>query len=66
MEKKRLPLFVPILWCITALLWLIVLIMDVAQGSPNEGLSLLRAFAFVGSLIAAIANIMRYRSGKKQ
>jgi len=64
MEKKRVPLFVPILWWFTTACWLAVVILDAAHGSFSVGLSLLRALAFLCSLAAAIANTVRYRAGR--
>lgn len=55
------PLFVPILWFITAGMWLIRICIGIHYGLEAD---LLTALAFVASLAAAIVNYIRYRSSR--
>ena len=66
MKTTRTPLWVPILWFITTGIWSATLVVDLIDGDPTYPvLTILRILCVVASLVAAIANLVRYNKTKE-
>ena len=66
MKTTRTSLWVPVLWFINTGLWSVMLVADLIDGDPTHPvLTILRGLCVVGSLTAAIANLVRYNKTKE-
>ena len=64
-KQKKTPLYVPVLWYITTLLWTITFCVNYSRlPYSGEGLVILQGITVVASFAAAVANTVRYRSAK--
>lgn len=62
MNRKRLSLFVPILWSVLTVLWIVLLCLDLTSPAPSEGLVVMRALCVLCSLAAAIVSWIRWKT----
>lgn len=64
-EQQKTPLYVPVLWYITTLMWTITFSVNLSRlPYSGEGLVILQGMTVLASLAAAVANTMRYRRTK--
>lgn len=63
-QKKKTPLFVPILWFITTGLWTITFSINLHRYSLSEGIVVLQGLVVLTSLAAAIVNLCRWKQTK--
>ena len=64
-EQKKTPLYVPVLWYITTLMWTITFFVNYSRlPYSGEGLVILQGMTVVASFAAAVANIVRYLKTK--
>ena len=62
MKKKRLLLFVPILWSAITVLWIVLFCLDLASPAPSEGLIVMRILCILALLAASIVSWIRYKA----
>ena len=66
MKTKKASLTPSILWFVSAGLWSVMLVVDLIDGdSTDPVLTILRILCVVASLVAAIANLVRYNKTKE-
>ena len=64
-EQKKTPLYVPVLWYITTLMWTITFSVNYSKlPYSGEGLVILQGMTVVASFAAAVANTIRYMKTK--
>lgn len=64
-EQKKTPLYVPVLWYITTLMWTITFFVNYSRlPYSGEGLVILQGMTVVASFAAAVANTVRYLKTK--
>ena len=64
-KQKKTPLYVPVLWYITTLMWTIIFCMNYSRlPYSGEGLVILQGMTVVASFAAAVANTIRYTKTK--
>ena len=64
-KQKKTPLYVPVLWYITTLMWTITFCMNYSRlPYSGEGLVILQGMTVVASFAAAVANTIRYTKTK--
>ena len=64
-EPQKTPLYVPVLWYITTLMWMITFCVNYSRlPYSGGGLVILQGMTVVASLAAAVANTIRYRKTK--
>ena len=64
-DQKKTPLYIPVLWYITTLMWTITFSVNYSRlPYSGEGLVILQGMTVVASLAAAIANTIRYQRTK--
>ena len=64
-KQKKTPLYVPVLWYITTLMWTITSCMNYSRlPYSGEGLVILQGMTVVASFAAAVANTVRYLKTK--
>ena len=64
-EQQKTPLYVPVLWYITTLMWTITFSVNLSRlPYSGEGLVILQGMTVLASLAAAIANTVRYLKTK--
>jgi len=64
-EQKKTPLYVPVLWYITTLMWTITFCVNYSRlPYSGKGLVILQGMTVAASLAAAIANTIRYKRTK--
>ena len=66
MKQNKTPLVVPVLWFIATATWIIALCVDFYYGVTPYGLVVMHILCVLTSLIAAIANLIRYKKAKNQ
>ena len=66
MKAKKIPAYVPVLWYVTTLLWTVTFSVNFSRMGPEEPLVWLQGAVVIVSLIAAVANAVRYRRAKEQ
>ena len=59
--KRKLLLFSCILWFVNTGIWAAMVVIDLYDGVAPTELTMLRVLTAVLSLVAAIANLVRYR-----
>ena len=65
-KPKKTPLYVPVLWYITTLMWTITFCVNYSRLLySGEGLVILQGMTVVASLAAAVANTIRYMKTKE-
>ena len=65
-EQKKTPLYVPVLWYITTLMWMITFCVNYSRlPYSGEGLVILQGMTVVASFAAAVANTIRYMKTKE-
>ena len=65
-EPQKTPLYVPVLWYITTLMWTITFCVNYSRLPYNgEGLVMLQGMTVVASFAAAVANTIRYMKTKE-
>ena len=61
-EQKKTPLYVPVLWYITTLMWTITFCVNYSRlPYSDKGLVVLQGMTVAASLAAVIANTISYR-----
>ena len=64
-EPQKTPLYVPVLWYITTLMWMITFCVNYSRlPYSGEGLVILQGMTVVASFAAAVANTIRYMKTK--
>ena len=63
-EQKKTPLYVPVLWYFTTLMWTITFFRNLSFLPYDKGLVALQGFTVAASLAAAIVNTVRYLKTK--
>ena len=64
-KQKKTPLYVPVLWYITTLMWTITFFVNYSRlPYSGEGLVILQGMTVVASFAAAVANTVRYLKTK--
>ncbi len=64
-EQKKTPLYVPVLWYITTLMWTITFGVNYSRlPYSGEGLVILQGMTVVVSFAAAVVNTVRYLKTK--
>ncbi|MBR5266978.1 MAG: hypothetical protein IKU20_02135 [Lachnospiraceae bacterium] len=64
-EQQKTPLYVPVLWYITTLMWTITFSVNLSRlPYSGEGLVILQGMTVVVSFAAAVANTVRYLKTK--
>ena len=64
-EQQKTPLYVPVLWYITTLMWTITFSVNLSRLPYSGGdLVILQGMTVLASLAAAIANTVRYLKTK--
>ena len=64
-EQQKTPLYVPVLWYITTLMWTITFCVNLTRlPYIGGGLVILQGMTVLASLAAAIANTVRYLKTK--
>ena len=65
-EPQKTTLYVPVLWYITTLMWMITFCVNYSRlPYSGEGLVILQGMTVVASLAAAVANTIRYMKTKE-
>ena len=65
-EPQKTPLYVPVLWYITTLMWMITFFVNYSRlPYSGEGLVILQGMTLVASFAAAVANTIRYMKTKE-
>ena len=65
-EQQKTPLYVPVLWYITTLMWTITFSVNLSRlPYSGEGLVILQGMTVVASFAAAVANTIRYMKTKE-
>lgn len=59
-ERKKTPLYVPVLWYMTTILWTITFCTNLSHRSWSDGLVIMQGLTVLSSLAAAVANTVRY------
>ena len=64
-KQKKTPLYVPVLWYITTLMWTITFFVNYSRlPYSGEGLVILQGMTVVASFAAAVGNTVRYLKTK--
>jgi hypothetical protein len=63
-KKKKVSIFIPILWTITTGIWIVTLCMNLGSDTTPRLLIVLQCVCVLASCVAAIANFIGYRRGK--
>ena len=63
-KQKKTPIWSPIVWSACALVWCVLLFVDIRCGKAEEGIVVMHAIAAIASFIAAFGSIKCYRRDK--
>lgn len=63
-KQKKTPIWSPIVWSVCALVWCVLVFVDIRYGKTSEGIVVMHVIAAIASIIAAYGSIKCYRRDK--